>query len=104
MKTTKETRKEIEGWQSENIVVYESGADTYAKYAVGHLFSMIAHVVTIDEKYQNQETAFDADYILKRFKDLALLWARAKLDAPEVEQKINVIFPSENIEVLSDTD
>lgn len=102
MKTTRQTRAEIEGWQSENIVSYNSDADTYARYAVGHLFSMIAHVVTIDDKYQTQETAFDSDYILKRFKDLALLWARAKLDAPEISSEITVNI--ENTEVNHEAD
>lgn len=89
LKTNKEVRETLESWAGEEISII-SDADSMARYATSQLYSMINHVITIDNKYPNSTTAFDAEYILKRFKELAKLWARAQLEAHEIGSEITI--------------
>lgn len=75
MKKIKDVRKQLENFSAMQITQGDCNSDEIAKFCLGSLYTIIEHIVTIDERHKNQTTAFDADYIVKRFKELALFYS-----------------------------
>lgn len=92
MEKIKDVRKQLEAFSATQITTTDASTDEIAKFCLGSLYTIIEHIVTIDEHYKNQTTAFDSDYILRRFKELAQFY----IGSIECE-KIKKILGDQNV-------